>query len=1025
VPSLFAQDRLLPVFHFRQVRNLPTKYVNSRTVRDEEGFVWIGTVDGLARYDGYSVREYRNAPDDPHSLPASQISGLFVDSRKWLWVKSSCAGISLYDRQRNCFINMKPRVSDGSLPQADVRIHIMEDHHGNLWLDSKFAGVTRIEIPPGSGSDGLDSLCSRVSFRTFSLRTRHNSANDLVEGADGRILIASDSGLIILNSVTNAVMRPGFASSPGCLLDSVTVQCLYTDSSNILWVGTGTEGLFRIDWGRRTVTNFRHAKRDVNSIASDNILDIAPEQGGNLWLGTNAGLQLFSPTSGEQVRFLTDGPAPVSPSVYINLSIDRFGTLWIGTAQEGVFWLSPESRLFPHFALCDSNGSSPRPVSSINRDEDGKFWFASKGMITQIDVPSGKVLRTIDVFQGKKPTYGNYRSFIDRRGTYWYGTWGLGLFQVDLTTGRIRNFGTTRELGIGRIANRISQASRDTLFVAAHRNGLKRFDPVSGRFTEVQAFSNMVVTSALQDRMGLVWVSSITDGITILNPATGATETLRNNPSDSHSLSSDQAYLVFEDSQRRLWFSVGNTIDRWDPERRTIQRYPNPVFNKANMARPLLSNATGQLWIGFWNGGLSLLDPSTGDYTNFDGSDGAARGLTCMVSLEDGRLVAGGWDGLNIFHPDSIKRRRRSPPLVLTAMGINDKPVPAPCPAKLPGPMILPFSENVLEFEFAVIDIDEPDFIRYQYRLEGLETDWVESPTWRHVRYPGLAPGDYVFRVRASSLKKEWADQELSIGISIAPSWWQTWWFRILAGSALLGFIGFVYWREASRYKKERHVQQEFSQKLIETQESGRKRLAAELHDGLGQDLLVANNELQQFLQDDPGSVEDVKRAASLVQESIQNVREIASELHPHYLDRLGLCAAVEVMTENITHSSGLSIDCQCDKVDGLLSKETEIHLFRIIQEALSNVVRHAEATKVTLQIKDSSAGIELTITDDGKGFTVEFGTTRASFSRHDKDVNGFGLSSMAERARIIGGTLNIRSSPGSGTTIHLTAPHS
>ncbi len=161
--------------------------------------------------------------------------------------------------------------------------------------------------------------------------------------------------------------------------------------------------------------------------------------------------------------------------------------------------------------------------------------------------------------------------------------------------------------------------------------------------------------------------------------------------------------------------------------------------------------------------------------------------------------------------------------------------------------------------------------------------------------YPGLRPGEYQFRARATSSGASGLIKEIALTFSIAPPWWLTWWSRILAAVAFLGIFTVIYRREVTRLRRDRLIQQEFSRQLIESQEAERKRLAAELHDGLGQDLLVASNELQQYLQEENGSKEEVARAAAaLVQESIQSVREISSALHPHHLNRLGFCTAVE-----------------------------------------------------------------------------------------------------------------------------------
>jgi signal transduction histidine kinase len=270
-----------------------------------------------------------------------------------------------------------------------------------------------------------------------------------------------------------------------------------------------------------------------------------------------------------------------------------------------------------------------------------------------------------------------------------------------------------------------------------------------------------------------------------------------------------------------------------------------------------------------------------------------------------------------------------------------------------------------------------------------------------------------------------WSTRDLAITVVIKPAWWQVLWVRIPGIVLVVSLIVFLYRRRVSRLRADKLAQQEFSRKLIESQEAERKRLAAELHDGLGQDLLVASNELQQFLGGQHESRDDLERAEGLVQGSIQTLREISSNLHPHHLDRLGFCAAVEAMTSTVGHSSGLTIECTCDDVDGLMPKEVEIHIYRVIQEALSNVVHHAEATKVTVLVRRHPNLIEVMVTDNGHGFVHEAGLTKPSLHAPVKRRLGFGLSSMEERARIISGTLTIASSPGSGTTVGLTCPYS
>jgi signal transduction histidine kinase len=222
---------------------------------------------------------------------------------------------------------------------------------------------------------------------------------------------------------------------------------------------------------------------------------------------------------------------------------------------------------------------------------------------------------------------------------------------------------------------------------------------------------------------------------------------------------------------------------------------------------------------------------------------------------------------------------------------------------------------------------------------------------------------------------------------------------------------------------RDKLIQQEFSRQQIESQEAERKRLAAELHDGLGQDLLIASNELQQFLRESKEPHEELRQVASLLQGSIEGVREIASNLHPHHLDRLGFSAAITAMTESLSRTTGLAIQSSCDDIDNLLPKETELHLYRVIQEALTNVVRHASARSARVRVRRNPESVNITVTDDGIGFEPRAALERLPTNGYPERFDGFGLSSMVERARIVGGKTNIESSPGYGTMVHVSVP--
>jgi Y_Y_Y domain len=185
---------------------------------------------------------------------------------------------------------------------------------------------------------------------------------------------------------------------------------------------------------------------------------------------------------------------------------------------------------------------------------------------------------------------------------------------------------------------------------------------------------------------------------------------------------------------------------------------------------------------------VAVLDPTNGIFTNLDMSDGIGSHRK-MVSLPDGRVAIPNWAGINVFSPDSLDMHRPPPPLVITRMMINDELM---VPRRSTGssiPLRLEHSQNVLEFEFAAIDIDAPQLVGYQYQLEGLEKEWVKPENRRFVRYPSLQPGDYVFRVKGASMRREWPDQEIALAITITPPWWRTTYAYALYGLLLLAML--------------------------------------------------------------------------------------------------------------------------------------------------------------------------------------------------------------------------------------------
>ena len=300
--------------------------------------------------------------------------------------------------------------------------------------------------------------------------------------------------------------------------------------------------------------------------------------------------------------------------------------------------------------------------------------------------------------------------------------------------------------------------------------------------------------------------------------------------------------------------------------------------------------------------------------------------------------------------------------------------------------------------------------------MEGLDRDWIEAGNRRIAYFSHLPAGHYTFHVIAANSDGVWNETGATLAVTVYPPFWQTQWFLGLVVLSVLTLAALLYRARIRKLKQAQVAQEVFARQLLASQEGERKRIAAELHDGLGQNLLVIKNwavlagralELESKAR---APIQEVTAAAA---RSIEEVREIAHNLRPYHLDEIGLTDAVAAMVERVAEASSISFTLEQDDLKGLLSPEVEINLYRMIQECLNNIVKHAQATAVALSIRRNAQSLVVVIKDNGRGFDLA-----QVLSRKDR---GFGLAGLAERVRLLGGKETIQSEPNLGTTITIT----
>jgi signal transduction histidine kinase len=329
---------------------------------------------------------------------------------------------------------------------------------------------------------------------------------------------------------------------------------------------------------------------------------------------------------------------------------------------------------------------------------------------------------------------------------------------------------------------------------------------------------------------------------------------------------------------------------------------------------------------------------------------------------------------------------------------------------------VKPGSDN-LEIHYTAPSLIHSEKIRFRYRLMNLDTDWVEADTRRTAYYPHLAPGKYTFHVTAAHGDGAWNPEGASLALVVLPPFYQTLWFRLSAWILGISAVWLIIRYRFIQLERARAAQQAFSRQLIAYQEGERKRVAAELHDSLGQRLIVIKNLVRLWLKKVNDHDEERRQIGEIAEEcsrAIEEVREISYDLRPYQLDRLGLRHAVLALVRTASKATAAKLSAEVDDIDRFFPKEGEINFYRIVQECLTNVIKHAEATEAHIAIRCDEDRLVLEVRDNGAGFMSGIAAT-------DPRRGGFGLVGIRERAELLGGDAVIHTAAGLGTTVSIS----
>lgn len=1004
-----SQSQRLRFAHLGIEEGLSNEIITT-IVQDADGFLWFGTEDGLNKYDGYTFTVFKHNPDDSLSISGNMISALCLDPSGNLWIGTD-AGLDRFDRERGDILHVSKKIGGLSSLNSHLTTDLKFDRSGLLWIASA-----------GRGVYSFDPVSGMVIHVTTMLARPEEPGDEFVSKLlidhSNRVWLGWTAGVGRISSDRKGLARFNRAQGDASPLSTVRVTSMAEDVHEQIWIGTLDGGLFTFDEHVQQLARVHIFDKEP----PERVMALLPDEKGMLWIGTfERGLVIYDPIGHSVVRYENNpnDPKSIASDRIYRILQDRSGSIWVGTWKGGVSAYHPFTTKFEHLAHAwyDSTTLSDNTVWSICEDRNRTLWVGTdKGGLDRYDKQEQR-------FHHYRHNEADPRSISTNTvraicegasGELWIATEYDGLDRYDSAQKRFVHFRHDPADSFSLSQNRINALCLDRdgdLWVGG--NSLDRYDHHTARFVHydpilfgTDLFKSIprtatAIQSMAEDHSGKLWIAMFPLGLFRLDK--------RTNTIASYSQPS-ASYHVYVDQSGTVWVgSFGHGLCRYNASADSFDNFTELDGLPSNFVKGILSDDRGNLWLST-SKGLSRFDPGQRTARNYDPGDGVQayefRSASCFKG-HDGKLYFGGVNGLNAFHPDSVRDNPFVPPVVITRFRISGKPFVPAGRRLLQTEIELSHEQNTLEFEFVGLNFSAPQKNRYSYMLEGLDKEWVSSDTRRYVNYTQLDAGAYVFRVRASNNDGVWNESGASIHFVIHPPFWKTWWFIgfVLVAASLL-----IY--GVHRYR---------ITQLLEIERT-RSAIATDLHDDIGTSLtnIALFSDLAQR-DIGSGSIEASQRLQKIAMTSrslLDSMNDIVWSIKPanDALEQTILRMedyAVEMLEEN-----GIDLHVKIPNHLKTLKLPMTVrkNLFLIFKEAIGNVLKHSGATHVDVVIASNESGkrlrdLQVSIIDNGKGFDP---------SAHK---SGNGLSNMRLRALDLNGTVTVVSDAKQGTSVALLFP--
>ncbi|MDP2303942.1 MAG: two-component regulator propeller domain-containing protein [Ignavibacteria bacterium] len=972
--------------------------------QDKKGFLWIGTKDGLNRFDGYGFRYYRFNPFDSTSLSGNNVSVVFEDSKERLWIGTNGGGLNLFNRFTETFKHFKTGQNETSLSSNFIS-SLYESSDGFIWAGTNDGGLNR-----------LDPSTDSVKQFTFNRGDPFSISSNFISG-----ISESKDGL--------------------------------------LWIATAQGGLNRYD--KKSNTFFHILPNDQKGLElkyENDATSLLVDKDGMIWFGSASGLNLYNSQTGKLQRF------PINDlegrPCLINNIMERENKLYITSFQIFAVFDKADKK---YTILYDP--AEKWFTNAVCKDKSGIFWLGTGGWGVMKYNPNTKMFNSkagvflkevypvaVDVLQKK---YSLFKQLLEGRGTeflpihktikgdFLIATPRMGLIIINETGKSSQKIDTNPYDVPSYPVWAVSDVFEDKegIIWIATVGGLSRYDDKKNIFIYYRLYDDKKksadylnksgaagysdISAVFVDSDNIFWLGTPDRGLIRFDYKKQLITNYHQNTVDKKSISSDHILSIFEDEQNPgyLWIGTeGGGLNHFQKATGTCLHITTEDGLPNNIVYGILPDEAGNLWIST-NNGISCFNPVTKSFKNYDVESGLQSNEFNRKEYyrsPDGKLYFGGILGYNAFYPKDIQTNRNRPQIVITDFKLFNKHVsykdelsPLKQAIESTKEIILQYSQNVITFEYAALEYTTPNHNTYQYILEGFNSDWVQAGIKREATFTNLDPGEYKFRVKGANSDGVWGTDEAFINLIILPPYYMTWWFKTVVVLLVLLIVGSIIRYVIYRRVRERIIKSEHEAAM----ERERLRIARDLHDEIGSRLTELRMISEMVAEKDLDDSE-VKQKLIELSNASENVSstfgEIVWSLNPKndLLEEL-----IGFLSQQSTDFlSKADIRCRLDLPDKLpnymVTSEIRHNIIFTVKELMNNVVKHSGASIVQLNLTINEIELVFEVKDDGVGFNVN--NTRKY---------GNGLQNIKSRIESIGCTIAIDSMIDNGTSIKIIIP--